>query len=629
MNVALTIAAFLIALVLIGLLLFVFTPVGEIVRDKIDERRSRGLTNLQDADALSTAQELDARLPGAARDPHSIVLGYYVDAKNAARVRRDPEGSGQLVSTVPHRASLVVGPPGSSKTSTILAGACLTFGKGRDPIMVASVKHDLAAATIKLRSKLGPVHIFDPAGQCPSELHQYISFWTPLQGARTWESASAIASSMVFAGRETSGDTSFWDDQSASLLSVLLFVTASQPGTSMQDVSNLLIELQQPPSKDDDIGDPVGFDRIAFNINAQISRYEARLKQVRKKAEEGELPTAEATEQISTLEQRLDEFAAAQETLGPFATTSKSAPQTTAGVVSSLSNVLSVYRFSRKYAAVKWDQPGLIDIDEFIKAESSAQTLYLVAPPTDQVLYAPILAAFAQRVIARAYQLASISPGGSLRHPLLVVLDELHSIPIKDLPQIAATSRSYKISLLLATQDFSQLKEKFGVYQTNSLVSCCESLVVLPRTKDPETLQLVSSVAGEVKVRNVSKTVGTSTSRGEGDKAKGESFSETESWDYRPLLPSGRIAAFADLEAFCITGSYRCQLLLRPFYKTPVLTRLANGDVHAIHDENSQVATSIPLRPEQRLADFSETTNPTDELAPKARRAGGAHRASR
>src|SRR5690606_28356126 len=119
-------------------------------KDLLDKFRGPqdGVTDLQEADTLSTAEDLGALSPGVERDPFSIVLGYFIDQKIARKVRRDPEANGQLVATTPHLPTLIFGPPGSGKTTSLLQPAILTFGQGRSPILAGSVKHDLAQATI-------------------------------------------------------------------------------------------------------------------------------------------------------------------------------------------------------------------------------------------------------------------------------------------------------------------------------------------------------------------------------------------------------------------------------------------------------------------------------------------------
>lgn len=629
------------AVVGVGTFLLFKTEAGHHVRRKMSGgSKEKHMTDLQAADSISTAEDVGAVAPGVARDPFSVVLGYYIDSRTAQRVRREPERNGQLVSTEPNLPTLIFGPPGSGKTTSLLEPAILTFGLGKSPVLAGSVKHDLAQATIKLRSRLGTASIFDPTGQTPAELRKYLAMWTPLSSARTWRGAVETSGAMVFASTDSgpAGD-SFWSTQAVSLLSVLMFYVASKPGTSMQEVSRLLGDLlveNSPEDEKDDASTPSdgkqspqqatqqrqssdseakGLPAIEKEFQTRIRELSGSLEELRTAASEGTMSPSESTRKITDLEARIDEFEAATESLVPFISIARTAPPTIGGILASCSNVLAVYRFARRYARVKWDDPDLIDIDQFLHG---ANTIYLCAPPREQQLYAPLLSAFAQSVIARAYEIGQSSSSGKLPHGLLMAIDELSAMPLDDMASIFATARSYALNLLVSTQDASQLVAKYGEHATNSLISSAAAVCVLPRTKDVFTIQTMSTIAGEVRVKEESRTTGKSTNKSKGEakeKSAGESESVTHSYTYRPLLPAGKIATFAPREAFAIVGSQRCQLLLRPFYDTEILKRLADGDISALREENSyqNVKANMPAQPGDKLADLNEPLPPDEE----------------
>lgn len=594
------------------------TEFGERIRDKITGRDKAGLTDLSEADTLSTAKDVGAVAPGVARDPFSVVLGYYIDSKNAQRVRRDPESYGQLVSTEPGLPTLVFGPPGSGKTTSLLQPAILTFGQGKSPILAGSVKHDLAHATIKLRAKLGTAQIFDPTGQTPSNLKPYVAKWTPLAACRTWRGANETAAALVFASTEGGDNDKFWSSQSVSLMSVLLFIVASRPGSSMQQVSELLGDLLTSTSgaeteEDGGTEQARGFEYVQAQITDAIATRERQLDVIKAQSANGSLPVAEAASQISKLEFRIDEFRAAQETVLPFIAIAKAAPPTIGGVLAGCTNVLQVYRYAREYARVTWDDEDLIDIDAFL---NGSNTVYLCAPPRNLELYAPLLSAFASAVIARAYEIGQSRVDGRLPHGLLLAIDEYAAMPINDLPALFATARSYGLTFLVAAQDLSQIVHKNGEALARSLLSSAACIAVLSRAKDPYTIDTLSKIAGESKVQSLSYTQSTSKSKAKGgeDKGKQEGTSEsvTESHEFRPLLPPGKISTFDKQEAFAIVGNQRCQILLRPHYKTEILSRLAEGDVSALQEENTfhNVKADIPAQPTESLADFSDPVEP-------------------
>ncbi|WP_202638918.1 type IV secretory system conjugative DNA transfer family protein [Bailinhaonella thermotolerans] len=587
--------------------------------------RQDDITDLVAQSALSTADDLGAVAPGQPRPPYSIVCGYHIDQKSAARVRRDP-GSGRLVVADPWTPLVVIGAPGSGKTTSIIEPAILEWD---GPVLATSVKQDLASSTRLLRSRIGRVVVFDPSGQLPPALRAYRRLWTPLAACRTWKGACETAAAMVYAsaaGGSSAGED-FWGTQASSLLAVMMYAVAYDPGTSMQDVSRLLGSLLQDTPADDAL-DPqdedAGRGAAAFAGFAALERrlrdHQAALGAVwdtvvaASRAAGGELTEAQH-EQLEAVSAAFDELEAALESLAPFMSYAQHAPQTIGGVVASITNVLQVYRFARDLAKITHDDPDLVDIDTFLHGKN---TLYLVAPPKAQRLYAPLMTAFAEAVVSRAYEIAQARPDGRVPIPLLCALDEVANIaPLPELHSYAATARSYRIMLCLAAQDLSQLKARFGEERTYSILSCAGTAVVLPKTKDPMTLDWASKIAGEIRVKTTSKTVATSVSRTSGkssaasspsshqhSKQSGESESVTVGHEWRPLASPARVAAMNEREGLAVVGAYRTQLLQRRAFEDARLQRLARGDVSALPDTSPAVA-SLPYAPEEELADLS------------------------
>lgn len=562
----------------------VFTESGAVAFNKLLRRDKKAITDLTEADRLSTASELGAKKSRKLRDPYCIGLGYYINPQNASKVRRNPESSGSLIESERGLPTTVFGPSGSGKTSTILSGAMLEWGNGKGNILCATVKYDLIKTTYQCRKKLGKVHIFDPTGNTPRKYKAMLTAWTPLASARTWKGAMLTAGAMVFAS-DSGGTNDFWEVQTQSLLAALMFLEVQKPGSSMADVSKLLgslenIELEgegEPKSKEEKEEKPDGFSMLRGRLNSYLAEAKAALADVRREAAAGNMSAVESSKRIREAEERLDEFEACWETLMPVLTIAKDAPQTIGGVIAGVSNALVVYRLARAQSRIPWDSPEVFNIDKFI---SSNDTLYVVAPPRHQSQYAPILSAFAAMVLDQAFEVAQESEEGALETPLLTVLDEIHAIPVQDLAAIYSTARSYNITMLVATQNYSQLCEKYGENGAATLLDNSGTIVVLPRCKDKKTLEVLSAISGEVRVKSESKTVSKSDTKGdtEGGKSSGKSESVTESWETKPLLPPGRISSFTDGEGFAIVGSKRCQLLLRSWYSTSYLTALAEGN---------------------------------------------------
>ncbi|ARU45888.2 type IV secretory system conjugative DNA transfer family protein [Corynebacterium silvaticum] len=160
---------------------------------------------------------------------------------------------------------MVVGPPGSGKTTRVLAPAILT---APGPVLSTSVKSDLAQMTTAPRALIGRVSVIDPAGvstavaqtttarkhgEAKAARARAVSdcraAWTPLQAARTAEAAEVTAHLLVTASAEVvqegGGGARFWDSSAESLLTVLLWLATRVPGSTMQTVGELLAAVQR------------------------------------------------------------------------------------------------------------------------------------------------------------------------------------------------------------------------------------------------------------------------------------------------------------------------------------------------------------------------------------------------
>lgn len=576
-------------------------------RFRTRRRRQEAITDLAAQSALSSAAELNTVSRGGARPAFSIVCGYHIDAATAARIRRSPS-SGQLVLADRWTPLVTIGATGSGKTTSVIEPAVLEWP---GPVLSTSVKHDLATSTHRLRAHLGTVLVFDPSNQLPKSLAGFRGVWTPLAACRTWKGACETAAAMVYAaaaGGSGAGED-FWSTQASSLLSVMLFATASRAGTCMAQVSQLLGKLLEQPARRKGGDDEA---EVKLGGFAQLYADLTKIRVGREIAREAKAAAADAdgasAGEVAVLEASVAEFDAALESLAPFVSYAEHAPQTIGGVIASLTNVLQVYRFARDVAGARHDDENLIDIDAFLNGDN---TIYLVAPPKAQRLYAPLLTAFAEAVISRAYEVAQSRPDGRVPRPLLCALDEVANIaPLPELHSYAATARSYRIMLCLAAQDLSQMKARFGEDRTYSILSCAGTVVILPRTKDPMTLDWASKIAGEIRVPTSSTTRATTTSKSTGKdpsaktRQAGESESVTESFEWRPLASPARIAAMNDREGLAVVGAHRTQLLQRRAFEDERLKRLAAGDREALPD-TARVARRIPGAPAGPLADLS------------------------
>ena len=132
---------------------------------------------------------------------------------------RDPVFSGY------EHASLVIGPPRSGKTTSVVIPA-LALWPG--PAVVTSTKPDILTATTAHRSKGGQVWVWDPTGTVPVPEGAVPLRWSPLHGCADWDTAIDRAWMLTASARPNpSGDAQHWTERASALLAPLLHAAAA------------------------------------------------------------------------------------------------------------------------------------------------------------------------------------------------------------------------------------------------------------------------------------------------------------------------------------------------------------------------------------------------------------------
>ena len=182
---------------------------------------SRGVPGRKTKTVKTSGPRNAVELIMTAPDPYDAVLSY---------AHFDPNGGGGflgwdnalMMRTAPPRgAMLVVGPPGSRKTTavieptTLLApGACVT----------TSPKAEVLVATHRLRAKLGRNFQFDPSTTEPAVAGAIIARWSPLVGIIDWDTAARRGNAMGQSHLDAAtGNGKHFVRHAQSIVSVLLY----------------------------------------------------------------------------------------------------------------------------------------------------------------------------------------------------------------------------------------------------------------------------------------------------------------------------------------------------------------------------------------------------------------------
>ena len=90
----------------------------------------------------------------------------------------------RLIWAGPQQAMLVLGPPRSGKTSTLVVPNVLA---APGPVLVTSTKTDVLEATLASRSQLGRCWLLDPTGTIEPPAGALPVRWSPVQASISWD----------------------------------------------------------------------------------------------------------------------------------------------------------------------------------------------------------------------------------------------------------------------------------------------------------------------------------------------------------------------------------------------------------------------------------------------------------
>jgi type IV secretion system protein VirD4 len=383
------------------------------------------------------------------------------------------------------------------------------------PTIATSVKADLVDATIRQRQLISGstdgVMIFDPAG-----ITRYkSSSWSPILASQTWSEAQATASSLVAAGMSDGGENSeYWTQTSSSLISVLLHAAAIKK----IGMKGCLAWLNLLTTASDD---------------ERMSIYEA-------------IQQAQAQGASSMIEQKFRAFCGEDK-------------KTQANQVSMVKSILGVYENERVLELADGDDP--ITYERLV---SGNNTLFLVAPPAEQLQYKSVFACLIEHLIDRG-----MKDGTPLDPPLCVMLEEAGNVaPLPKLPTYLSTSAGLGITFCTIWQSLSQIKETYGENGIGTVLENSGGLIVLGNIRDQETLNRLSQMVGDEEVRET-KSI---------SRAHDGTKSETISIQPRPLLHPAVIREQKMGEGILILENRPpIKLNMRQYFDDPILSKLAGN----------------------------------------------------
>lgn len=380
---------------------------------------------------------------------------------------RTPEG---VLRTPSRSAAIVVGPPRSGKTRKVIAP---TIAAWEGAVLATSTKGDILAGA-DLRSRVGPVAVYDPTGSLG---HPDVSVgFSPLSRCGTWDGAVEVASALLSpVGDDRSVRHGEHFSTAARALLAPLFYAAVVSGEGLSTVKRWL-------------------GRLEFSEPSEILRG----KNAR-----------QAVEDLAGI---------AAQASGDYRT-------------SVLGTAQVALAWASRQTVRASSEPAItrqLDLRRLIEGNG---TLYVVSPSRIQQELAPLIAALIDELCATAIDIAIKSSTGRLEKPLLLALDEVANIaPIRSLPKLLSEGIQQGLVPLLGVQDMSQVRSRWGEHETATMWSTPALRLVLAGIADPYTGQLVSEACGEQLVWR--PQVGESTSTSHQIDRYGKSYTGGDSHSY-------------------------------------------------------------------------------------------------
>ena len=342
------------------------------------------------------------------------------------------------------RGILVVGPPGSGKSSWLVGPILDAPGAA----YVSSTKTELVAMTSRLRAERGPVSVFNPTG-----LGEVVSTvgWDPVSGCDAPPVADARARALVRGGGGAANGqhSDFWSAKASEIVRCYL-LAAALSGVDMGVVMDWAL------NPDDDTP-------------------------------------------VTVLESHPFEVPAGW--VGTYQRNLSAAPNERSGYFSAVIPAVA-FMDNPLVADACRPAPGTeLDVEEFVSGHG---TIYVIAGEGDRRV-APLLTALTEAVFDAAKRVAATHPGGRLDPPMGLFLDEIANTTPVPLDLWAADSRGWGITVCAVVQDLAQLESRWGPTRAQSILANLPTKVVLPGVTATSDLDALAYLAGHRRRRQVSQ----------------------------------------------------------------------------------------------------------------------------
>lgn len=398
-----------------------------------DPRRLPGTATAHEVQATASSRALLRRagtLRPSLEKPGPADVGYRLGQSRAKVVWASVEDS-----------ILLIGPPRSGKGLHIVIPAILD---APGAVVTTSTRPDNLTATLRARTRVGPVMVFDPqhlAEGVPAGLR-----WSPIRGCEDPLTAMIRAAGLAAATGLADGGVDgggFWEGKTRVALQAMLHAAALDNRTPAE-----LFRWTLDPS--------AAADAVAI-LNAS--------------------PRA-ATGWSDGLEAMIE-----------------TDPRTRDSIWQGVSLALAALADPRVLDAVSPGPGEAFDPEAFIRDKG---TLYLLATGAGAGNSAALVAAFVEDLVETARRMAARSPGARLDPPLLLALDEIGNLaPLPSLPTLMAEGGGTGITTMPVLQSLAQARDKWSEDQAAAIWDASIAKIILGGASNSRDLQDLSTLIGE------------------------------------------------------------------------------------------------------------------------------------
>ncbi len=327
--------------------------------------------------------------------------------------------------------TLRIGGPRTGKTGEL----CGRILDAPGAVIATSTRTDLIELTAPCRSRLGPVHVFNPSGI--AGMASTITF-DPLSGCENPAMATSRAADLLAATSApgSGGDREFWASQARRVLAALMHA-AALGGASMRDVLAWVADPDQAAG--------------------QVQQFLRRSPQPAYESD--------ATQFLDTND------------------------RTRSSICSTIMPALGWLTDATAAAAATG---GGFDVEALL---DSRGTVYMLG--AEDAHTAPLVTALTGHIAREARRLAATQPGGRLDPPLTLALDEAALICPIPLDNWTADMGGRGVPIHIGAQSRAQLRQRWGDTGAAAILNNAATLLIFGGARDPDDLAAYSTLTGE------------------------------------------------------------------------------------------------------------------------------------